>query len=92
MEWMKALICKKNPKTIEIEKNFREYFNENILKYFKAQAEAKVSFPIFGKPILENGLKVSKSILDNKMTPIQVVENFVGDVESTQCFKPEIIF
>ena len=94
MEWIKTLISRKDPKLIEIQNTFREYFNDNILKYFKLQEKelTKVSFPDFGKPTLENGIKVSKSKLNHRMTPIQVVENFVGEVESTQCFKPEIIF
>ena len=50
------------------------------------------AFPAFENPMSENGLKVFRSKFAQKMISMQVVENFLGEVQSSQRFKRNVVF
>ena len=93
MAWLKSLIIRQIKKEMNIPAQFTEYISENVCKYFKTNDEKKkICFPEFSDPTTENGLAVSSSKIKEKLTSIRVVLNFLGDVESSQSFKPELKF
>ena len=91
--WLKSLITRYADKRFDIIKDFKDYIAGNLLKYFKIKDENKqIVFPEFKYIKNENGVKFYQSNFEEKLTSISVIENFLGDVESSQCFKPELTF